>query len=537
VLSNDTELETFSSSATDGTRLHFSHMENGTPVLAVALAANGEVTRFHLPAEIGAPLLGPLSADGSKLLFHSHLQASPEQPLWIVPTLGGNARRVPVVLAHDGTWMPAGNRLLVASGSDLTVVNEDGSDAHKLVRVPGLAFLLRWSPNGHVLRLTLRDPGRQTSALWEVNADGSHLHPLLPNWNQPASECCGNWTSDGQEFVFESWRLGHPQIWAQRERWWPFDAAKPRQITDGPLDYEAPGTSPGGHRIYFIGVNAPIELLQALPRSTAFTSLVPGLDSAALVEYSPDGRWVAWLNASDGSLWRSRTDDSERIELPRPPLRIFSMKWSPDNKYLALMAGEPGKPWKLYLMDADGGRPSALLNEDRNEADPNWSADGQTLVFGRLPDRMDSERKPKAIYLFNLNTHAVREVPGSTGLFIPRLSPDGLSVVAIRLDQHALLLYDRAQQHWLTLTTHGVGDPYWSRDGRSVNFQDSLEAGKPIYRVAVPSGQVERIATIADLRPVAASDYRLIGLAAGDLPIVSARTSNVNLYSVDLNEQ
>lgn len=537
VLSNDTEVESFSSVASDGTRLYFSHMENGLPVLAVALAANGEISHFHLPAEIGAPLIGTLSPDGSKLVVHSHLQASPEQPLWIVPTLGGNARRVPNLLAHDAAWMPDGKHLLVANNGDLNVVNEDGSDLHHFLTVPGLSFWLRWSPNGNTLRFTLRDPARQTSELWEADADGSHLHPLLPDWNQPASECCGNWTSDGKEFFFESWHDGHPQIWTQHQRPWPFPAAGPRQITNGPLDDEAPSPVPGSHRVYFIGVDLQIELLKAKQNSSSFIDLDQNLNSAALVEYSQDGRWVAWLNASDGSLWRSRADGSERIELTTPPVRIFSMKWSPDARQLALMAEEPGKPWRLYLLDADGGKPAPLLNESRNEADPNWSADGRTLVFGRLPERMDSERKPKSIYLLDLESRRVTEVPGSTGLFSPRLSPDGKSIAAIRLDQHALLLFDRATNRWTTLTTHGVGDPFWSRDSKFLYFQDFLEEGKPIYRVLMPSGKIERVAAIGDLRPITASDFRLIGLAPGDLPIVSARTSTVNLYSLDLDEK
>ncbi len=44
------------------------------------------------------------------------------------------------------------------------------------------------------------------------------------------------------------------------------------------------------------------------------------------------------------------------------------------------------------------------------------------------------------------------------------------------------------------------------------------------------------IAAIGDLRPIAATDYRLIGLAPGDLPIVSVRTSAVDLYALDLDE-
>ena len=536
---DDLEVESFSSSASDGMRLYFSQMDNGNPELAVALAANGEIALVHLPSEIGAPLIGSLAPDGSKLLIHSHLEAEPEQPLWIVPTLGGDARRVPNVLAHDATWMPDGRRLLIANGNELTIVDANGSDPHKLITTPGLAFWLRWSPDGKNLRFTLLDPKRQTTELWEVPAEGDNLHPLLPGWSQPASECCGSWTPDGEDFVFQSRHNGqsaHFEIWALRERPWLLRSRQPRQITNGPLNYEAPSTSPGSHRIYFIGANARIELLRALPKSSAFIALEQNLSVASLAEYSTDGQWVAWLNASDGSLWRSRIDGSQRIELTTPPLRIFTMKWSPDNKRLALMAEEPGMPWKLYLIDSEGGKPTPLLNEDRNEADPDWSGDGQSIVFGRLPNRMDS-RQPKAIYLLNLQTHKVTEIPGSTGLFSPRLSPDGRYIAAIRMDQRALLLFDRGQERWTTLTTHGVGDPAWSHDGRFLYFQDFLEKGKPIYRIAVPAGQAEPVATIANLRPISATDYRLIGLAPGDLPIVSAHTSTVNLYGLDLDER
>jgi Tol biopolymer transport system component/DNA-binding winged helix-turn-helix (wHTH) protein len=533
---NDLDVESFSSSASDGTRIYFSHVDNGVPVLAVALIANGEISHIHLPSTIGAPLIGSLSPDGSKLVVRSHLQTEPEQPLWIVPTLGGDAQRVPNVLAHDATWMPDGQRLLVASGSDLFVIDADGGDLHQFVTTPGRAFWLRWSPDGQRLRFTLRDPKRQTAELWEVRADGSHLHPVLPGWNKPASECCGTWTPDGKEFVFQSLHNGHSDIWALREKPWYRAGAEPRQITNGPLDYAAPSTAPVGDRVFFIGNTAQFELLRGLPKSTGFTALDQNLSAAALAQFSPDGQWVAWVNAADNSLWRSRVDGSERIELTSPPLRIFTMKWSPDNHRLAVMAEQPGTPWKIFVIEADGGKLTPILNEDRNEADPAWTPDGQSIIFGRLPDRMDN-RQPKAIYSLDLTSGKVTEVPGSAGLFSPRLSPDGRYIVAMPMDQSALLLFDRTTGAWTTLTKHGVGDPTWSRDGHYVFFQDFLEAGKPIYRIAVPSGQPELVATIENLRPVAATDYRLIGLAPGDLPVVTARTPVVNLYSVDLNEK
>jgi Tol biopolymer transport system component/DNA-binding winged helix-turn-helix (wHTH) protein len=536
VLTNDLDVEDFSSSASDGTRIYFSHMDNGTPVLAVALAANGEISHFHLPSEIGAPLIGSLSPDGSKLVVRSHLQAEPEQPLWIVPTLGGDARRVPNVLAHDATWMPDGRRLLVAGGNELTIVGPDGSDPRPLLTTPALAFWLRWSPDGKRLRYTLRDPKSQTAELWEVNADGSNPHPLLPGWSQPASECCGDWTPDGENYVFQSSHSGHTEIWVRRERPWYLAGREPRQLTNGPLDYEAPSTAPGSDRIDFIGANTQIELLRATPHAAAFAPLDPNLSAAELAQYSPDGKWIAWVNAADNSLWRSRSDGAERIELTTPPLRIFTMKWSPDDRRIAVMALEPGKPWKIYLIDAEGGKLTPVLNEDRNEADPAWSPDGQSIVFGRPPDRMDNG-KDKAIFSLDLETHKLAKIPGSDGFFSPRLSPDGRYIAAMPLDQRALMLFDRLTQRWTTLTVHGAGDPTWSHDSRYVYFQDFLEPGKPIYRIAVPSGTPEQVAAIEDLRPIAATDYRLIGLAPGDLPMVTATTPAVNLYQVDLNDR
>lgn len=546
IVSNDLDVESFSSSASDGTRIYFSNMENGNPVLAVALAANGEISRFNLPSEIGAPLIGSLSPDGSQLVVRSHLRPEPEQPLWTVPTLGGDARRVSNVLAHDATWMPDGNHLLVASGNQLIVMGVDGSDPHPFLSTAGLAFWLRWSPDGSRLRYTLRNPGKQTSELWEVNADGSNPHPLLPGWSQPASECCGSWTPDGNYFVFQSSHGGHSEIWMLREKPWYLARREPQQITNGPLEFQAPSTTPGSDRIYFIGADGQYQLLRATaPRKTgrltppdgpSFTSLDQNLSTAALAQYSHDGKWVAWVNAADNSLWRSRIDGTERIELTNPPLRIFMMRWSPDDQRLALMAEAPGKPWKIYLVDADGGKLTPILDENRNEADPAWMPDGKSIIFGRVPDRMGNDQ-PKAIYLLNLETRNIVEIPGSKGLFSPRLSPDGRYIAAMPLDQRALLLYDQSTRHWTTLTTRGVGDPTWSNDGRFVYFQDFLETGKPIYRVAVPDGKPEEVANINNLRPVAATDYRFIGLAPGDLPMVQARAPVINLYEVNLSDK
>lgn len=530
VLEPSLDVGSSSASATDGARLYFSQTENGKISLAQALIANGELGEMRLPSEIVSPVISALSPDHANLLVHDEFAADSEQAFWIVPTLGGNAQRIPNVLAHDATWTPDGKQIVYAEGNALFSAGLDGREARKMVDLPGWAFWLRLSPDGKKLRFSLRDPIHQTTSLWEM--EGGSAHPLLPGWSHPESECCGSWTADGKYFVFQSRHGGRSDIWMQPEH----STGDPMQITNGPLDFEAPITGPEGHQIYFIGANPEIGLLQYRNDSKTFARMEGTFSSAALAAFSRDGKWVAWLNTMDGSLWRSRADGSDRFQLTAPPMRVFMMRWSPDDKKLAMMAEEPGQPWRIYILDASGGQPEPLLNENLSEADPDWSSDGSWLVMGRLPRNMSPEKQSRALYEVETASRKVTEIPGSDGLFSPRLSPDDRFIAALKLDDRSLMLFDRGTNAWRVLANHSAADPQWSRDSTAIYFQDNLESGKPIYRVDIRTGRLEVIARLDGLRPLSARDYRLIALAPGDLPVVSAWTSNVNLYSIDLDE-
>ncbi len=82
-------------------------------------------------------------------------------------------------------------------------------------------------------------------------------------------------------------------------------------------------------------------------------------------------------------------------------LQVFLAYWSPDGQQLAMMAREPGKAWQLYRVSSDGGVPERLLDEDRNAGDPSWSADGQSVVFGRVTDLMGKENGPRNLQILN----------------------------------------------------------------------------------------------------------------------------------------
>lgn len=528
------ELESLSPSATDNSRLYFSQIVDGRSTLAQSFVTDGEVVSLDVPSQVEAPVIADISPASDRLLLNNHLASAAEQPLWVAPIQGGSARRIGNILAHDATWMPDGQRILYAAANGLFLTDEQGHASTPFATLPGRAFWLRWAPDGSRLRFTLRDPVHHTSAIWEIPSSGHDPHPVFDHWSTPASECCGSWTGDGSRFIFQSRHDGRNNLWMTRETGLArFLAPGPRQLTNGPLSYQAPITPRIGQQVYFIGVEGRTELVTPAP-DHSLTPLPASIFSATRINYSRDGHWVAWVDR-DGTLWRSRVDGSERLQLTEPPLEIFLMRWSPDNQQIVLMAREPGRPWQLYLVPATGGDRQALLPEDRNQADPDWSPDGKSLVFGRVPDLMAVEPQPKSIQVLNLATHALTVLPGSTGLTSPRWSPDGRYILASTLDQRRMLLFNTATRTWSPLASASVADPVWAHDSQSIFFHNFAAPGEPVQRVSLPDGHLDTVSSLSDLHSSDAVDFTFAGLLPGDHPALRTRIWTANFYSLQLD--
>lgn len=526
-----TAMEKLPAAVTDGVHLFASVISGGRDVLSQISITPGEVTALPLPSEIVSPSLGDISPDGSHLLLRSHLSPESEQPLWVVPTTGGSALRVFNILAHDATWMPDGKGILYAAGSELAVTHLQDGVSTPFAKLPGgRAFWLRWSPDGKLLRFTVLDPLDHTSSLWELSAADHKPRRILANWTNPASECCGTWTADGRYFVFQSSHGGNPDLW----RLDGMGSSNPVQITNGPLSFEAPIADRTGHRIYFLGLDSHSETQQFDPRDHEFLPTHNFLSAASRIRYSRDQQWVAWPDLN-GRLWRARTNGTEKIQLTPDSMEVFLAQWSPDGRQLALMAREPGGAWQLYRVSADGGNPERLLHEDRNAADPSWSADGRSIVFGRVTDLMGKENGPRNLQILDLATHQLRTVPGSDGLFSPRWSPDGRYIAALSLDQRSLMLFDTANQTWKTLATTSVADPVWAADSKSIFIHAFMAESQPIYRVSVPDGHLDEVANLSSFRAGDTADYFFVGITPDNLPLVRARTSTGNFYSLNLD--
>ncbi|HEX4155407.1 MAG TPA: winged helix-turn-helix domain-containing protein [Acidobacteriaceae bacterium] len=520
--------ENLAAATTDGVHLFAPIIDSGHYGIGAVALSGGAIAPLNIPAEVAAPTLGDISPDGSRLLLRDHLSPESEQPLWVVPTIGGSALRVGDVLAHDATWMPDGNHILYASGNDLYLTELPSTHPQLYASLPGRAFWLRWEPNGNLLRFTIIDPIAHTLSLWQLSGSNRKPQPLLSNFSQPSTECCGVWTTDGRSFVFQSSRGGNADLWRLSGE----STSNPVRLTDGPLQFQSPVAARTGSRIFFLGVDARSELKRLLPTG----DLVPEkgfLSSAVRVDFSRDKQWVAWTDGN-GQLWRARINGDERLQLSPDNLDVFLAHWSPDGSRLALMAREPGKAWQIYLVSANGGDLIPLLKESRNAADPSWAPDGKSLVFGRVNDAMGKENAARTLHILHLDTGAVEEIPNSNGLFSPRWSPDGRWIAALTLDQRQVRLFTIANHTWTTLSVPSGADPVWSSDSRYLYLHASLDPAQPIDRVGIPDGHVDEVVRLADSRENDAVDFVFGGLTEQNEPLIRARVFTGNFYSMNL---
>jgi Tol biopolymer transport system component/DNA-binding winged helix-turn-helix (wHTH) protein len=525
---NLSNVENLAAGVTDGVHLFAPIIDNGQTVLAAISLNGGAVARLSLPPEVASPVLGDISPDGSRLLLKDHLSPESEQPLWVVPTLGGSAQRVGNVLAHEATWMPDGNGILFANGDDLYVTHLTGNTPKLYARLPGLAFWMRWEPAGKLLRFTIIDPLTHTLSLWQLKDGGGSPVPILAGFTTPSNECCGVWNADGSLYIFQSTQGGNSDLWKLQGE----SLRDPVRLTDGPLQFQSPVASKTGNRLYFLGVDVRSDLQRLTPTGL----LVPEksfLSSAIRVDYTRDGKWVAWTG-DKGELWRARTDGTEQLQISPEGLNVFLARWSPDGTKLALMARDVGKAWQIYVVGADGTELRSVLQETRNAADPSWSPDGEKLVFGRINDAMGKESEIRTLQILDLRTAKVETVPGSDKLFSPRWSPDGQYIAALSLDQRKVKVFDVGRRVWTTLPVPSGADPIWSSDSRYLYLHASLDPAHPIDRISIPDGRVVELVRLADSGDKGAVDYDFAGLTPENMPLIRTRIFTGNVYSMSL---
>ena len=513
---------------TDGSRLYFIEAQSR---LSQTSVTGGDT--FPVPNSLedtGFSNVFDISSDGSVLLMNTARGTSLDGPLWSVPVLGGSPRRLGNLEGHAGAWSPDSKQIAYGIGNEIFVAKTDGADPHQLLPVGGTASDIRWSPDGSILRFTVNDPKTNNRSIWQASADGGNLHPLLPGWSDAPNECCGKWTPDGKYFVFQARRDATADLWAINEHGSFFRAARkePVQLTTGPMNVGDPVPSRDGKKLFVQGWQPRGELMRYDANSKQLAPYLSGISAMGL-DFSRDGEWVAYNDASDGTMWRSKVDGTQKLQLVFPPMQAYLPRWSPDGKQIVFFGHPPGEPWQIYIVPTGGGAPELIYRSARNSADPNWSPDGKSLAFGEN----SLNNQGSAVYILDLKTRTPTKLPGSDGLYSPRWSPDGRYLAAIPLDSLKLMLFDFTTRKWTELASLFVAYPTWSHDGRYLYFDGILDNQESYFRAQVSSGKLERIFSLKGFQAAGGAFGNWSGLAPDESPLVVRDASIQEIYALD----
>jgi Tol biopolymer transport system component/DNA-binding winged helix-turn-helix (wHTH) protein len=517
----------------DGARLYYMERDGDHWNLMETAVSGGEGQRVETGATSALAL--DISPDFSELLVGGFEVRGEPNRLWTIPDQGGTPVRLGDAVANSAVFSPDGKRIAYINGSQLWMMDANGSNTHLLAALPGNPFWLAWSPDGKMLRFTLtRIPSSEGNSILEISSDGRNLHELVLNWTHPASECCGSWTSDGRYFIFTSSREGRSNVWALRERGssWRRNVRGPFQLTFGPDSPWGGTPSPDGRHIYFYNGAWREELKRLDLAAGNFSNLGPS-SGFMHVSFSRDRNWIAYIDPAYVGLYRSRPDGTDRVELTGNEEGVIFPRWSPDGKWILFGGTTPSGMSTAYLIPGMGGEPEPLLDSQTEVRDADWSGDGQKIVLARSVGPKDSDGWE--LQIVDFASRKAERVPESENLAMSRWSYDGRFIAATQANQSQLKLWDVARKQWRVIARgKALGISVWSPDSRYLYFQDVLSKGEEVWRYNIRLKRVEPVVEFSEILKSGVGRCALAGMTPDGSPLIAFNRGAYDLFTASV---
>ena len=226
----------------------------------------------------------------------------------------------------------------------------------------------------------------------------------------------------------------------------------------------------------------------------------------------------------DGENHQYLTDGSFLVLTPR-----FSPT-SQEITYLAYYKNEP----RVYIFNLETGQQELLGSFPGMTFAPRFSPSGDKIIMSL------AERGVTDIYEMNLNTQEVRRLTNSSSIDTsPSYSPDSSKIVfnSDRGGTQQLYIMDKNGSK-VKRISYGEGryaTPVWAPKGKLIAFTKMFK-NKFYIGVMAPDGSGERLLAEGYLveGPTWAPNGRVLMYFKQDAPVDNGKSSNVNLYKVDI---
>ena len=500
----------------DGSRVYFNEGETGSMRLAQVSVTGGR-TAF-IESRLADPWLQGISPDGSTLLAVVYpANGGFEAPVWSIPVPAGEPRRLGDTEVSCATYFPDG-RLLLIKGSQIFVAENDGSNWRRLAALDSNALFPSISPDGNRIVVTTDAFGK--GVLTELALDGS-IHPRAVGQGMTR----GTWSPDGKYLIYGTPHWQGSDLWAlPMQTGWLHRSVKPIRLTNGGLLFVGSLPSRDGKQLFSVGSKLRSELVRLDTQTHQFLPFLAGI-SAISPTFSADGKWVEYTSYSDHTLWRSRTDGSDRMQLTLPPLEVAypSLSYDGSKVAFATTSGE------IYVVSMQGGSPQKVV--DSHAASALWSPDGNLLVLTSWQDRANG-RNSYFLQILDTRTGKTTNVPGSErmvgGAWITQET-----IVAANEDTTDFSIFNFKTQRWNHLISGQFVNWAVSRDSKYLVFTTRGTDPKA-QRLRFADGRLETLANLKDLRRVVdpVEGQTQVGIAPDGSPVFSRDIGTQEIYAL-----
>ena len=462
---------------------------------------------------------GSFSHDGEWVVFTSERFGSAD--IFRVRTDGLGLERLTDHPAFDdqAALSPDGGELAFVStrergSTDIHILDLASGKVRNLAGAPGGDFRPSWSPDGRMLAFS-SDRGAgfpKAKGRWEhvhaagvyvVGADGGGLRRISQQGRLGGSP---KWSADGRRVVFYELDVGD----TFRARWVPQQPGVHSRIVSVDVASGLRTEHAAGRGLklspQFLGPGRVGYLQKSGPKAALmFSSGETGSEGdIGNPSWSPAGRRVVYQQGPIATTAAPRAP-GEVLAGSDPGYELVYASGfpavSPDGRRLVVSErtgrGRPDDRAALAVWNTDGTDPHRIFRAEGSVLAPQWSFDGEWIVFG-VGNYFLARTRPAHLMMVRADGSGGRVLTtGEGNAGFPSFSPDGTEVVYRFWSDTAggLRIVTLADGKVRTLTTGYDNFPVWSPRGDRIVFSRLADDDFDIYTMRPDGSGVTRLTT------------------------------------------